>query len=262
MYCRNCGHKLNNQYCQNCGLKSTFPKEYFEPQNKKGKFYQKTWCVILTLIFFAPLGIVLLWSYKTRWNFAFRVGITAVALIGFFNFYNSFFNLASPDSTLDATQATTQKIARGTYVEITDAKIKETTQATTTETTSYRSYLESILLITCDTMSKPNSFGGVDFDIDVINTSDTAIKYIRFQILVSNRVGDPISSDFDFDLDPYFTLEMVGPIYPGEAGGLGEYWECPFYNSTAAQWGINKLEIEYITGEKVELSSSDVRLIS
>lgn len=32
------------------------------------KFYQTTWFIILMLVCFAPLGIFLMWKYKSNWS--------------------------------------------------------------------------------------------------------------------------------------------------------------------------------------------------
>jgi len=44
---------------------------------EKEKFYQKTWFVILMLIVFAPLGIFLMWKYKT-WGKAAKIIVTVI----------------------------------------------------------------------------------------------------------------------------------------------------------------------------------------
>lgn len=43
------------------------------------KFYQKTWFIVLSLFFFAPLGLFLMWRYKPTWG-----KLTKGVLTGFF----------------------------------------------------------------------------------------------------------------------------------------------------------------------------------
>lgn len=58
-------------------------------KNSSGKdrkpFFQRTWFIILMLIFISPVGIFLMWRYK-EWNTAVKV-IISVFFILYFSFY-------------------------------------------------------------------------------------------------------------------------------------------------------------------------------
>ncbi len=47
------------------------------------QFYKRTWFIILALIFFAPLGLFLMWRYKTDWGKPIKVVLTAFFCIWF-----------------------------------------------------------------------------------------------------------------------------------------------------------------------------------
>ena len=59
---------------------------YYEPEPPKVKFYQKTWFVVIALIFFWPLGVFLMWKFS-KWNKIVKIIISILcvfALIGLF----------------------------------------------------------------------------------------------------------------------------------------------------------------------------------
>lgn len=59
---------------------------HFDPEPPKVKFYQKTWLIVLALIFFWPLGVFLMWKFS-KWNKIVKIIISILcvfALIGLF----------------------------------------------------------------------------------------------------------------------------------------------------------------------------------
>lgn len=46
-------------------------------------FYKRTWFIILALVFFAPLGLFLMWRYKTAWGKPIKVVLTVFFCIWF-----------------------------------------------------------------------------------------------------------------------------------------------------------------------------------
>ena len=79
MRCPMCGSKQNGQICSVCG--AILPQN--NPNNLNKKFYQKTWFVILMLVFFFPVGIALMWLYKKEWKLPIKVIITLLWCIVF-----------------------------------------------------------------------------------------------------------------------------------------------------------------------------------
>lgn len=80
MRCPMCGSKQNGQICSVCG--AILPQN--NPNNLNKKFYQKTWFVILMLVFFFPVGIALMWLYKRDWKLPIKIIITLFWCIAFF----------------------------------------------------------------------------------------------------------------------------------------------------------------------------------
>lgn len=80
---------------------------------EKKKWYQKTWFIILTLIFFFPVGIFLMWKYA-NWSSTIKWIVTAViAIIALFSFFT--------DST-DNNQTQNNEIEKSTEEKTTEDK--------------------------------------------------------------------------------------------------------------------------------------------
>ena len=54
------------------------------------KFYEKTWFIILMLIFISPVGIFLMWYFK-EWNIEAKIIISIVFIIYFTIYCGVFF---------------------------------------------------------------------------------------------------------------------------------------------------------------------------
>jgi len=67
----------------------------------KQKFYQKTWFIVLALIFFAPLGVFLLFKYK-QWKTPVKIIIAVVALLLFLVIWTSNLNSTPPSDNAPA----------------------------------------------------------------------------------------------------------------------------------------------------------------
>ena len=74
-FCKFCGEKIDKSsvVCPKCGRQLELTKDnkeeiketfYQEKGNKK--FYEQNWFIWLTLIFFAPVGIFLMWKFNTK----------------------------------------------------------------------------------------------------------------------------------------------------------------------------------------------------
>ena len=119
MKCPNCGFEIQDDLplCPKCGsdldesisVKDTAENDIDESKNEEGgidllgedsvgsqnsspeppkvKFYQKSWFIVLALIFFWPLGVFLMWKYS-KWNKIVKIIISilcVLSLIGLFN---------------------------------------------------------------------------------------------------------------------------------------------------------------------------------
>lgn len=90
------------------------------------KFYQTTWFIILMLVCFAPLGIFLMWKYKSNWSKAVKWILSGACGFYFLLYCIAFFAL------MGDTQPTSVKPS----VSVTNSQTTEpTTEATTRPTT-------------------------------------------------------------------------------------------------------------------------------
>lgn len=76
--------------------------------NKEEKFYSKEWFMWVMLIFFAPVGVILLWRYK-RFNFKPRIIITIASLAFFIFMWNTTAAERVKENT-NATSTTQQEV--------------------------------------------------------------------------------------------------------------------------------------------------------
>jgi len=144
----------------------------------------------------------------------------------------------------------------------TQTPVPEVTTEETLSRDDQKEFIKNAVITLEDSrMTGPDSAGGLSFDIDVKNKSESEIKYVYIEVVVLNAVGDILRSDTDFDESPAVTLTMTGPIAPGEVGGLGRTWKCAFYTTTASSWGINQVAIEYMSGLTVILDREDCILL-
>lgn len=67
MYCRYCGKELadNSAFCPNCGKRLEY--QNFVPQKENNdRFYKKTWFGLLMLFLFWPIGVYLIFKYRSK----------------------------------------------------------------------------------------------------------------------------------------------------------------------------------------------------
>lgn len=71
---------------------------------------------------------------------------------------------------------------------------------------------------------KIDSAGGVYVETYWKNNSDTPIKYVYFDVLPYNAVGDVVASEIGYKTQA--TLKITGPVYYS-ASSLGKYFKVP-----------------------------------
>ena len=92
-----------------------------------------------------------------------------------------------------------------------------------------------------------NSVGGVDLSISwkYLNKSKD-IKYIYFDMLPYNTVGDPVKGKYDNGVK---TGKITGPISSSNKKIISK-WSTFWYNSTICCFKITKVKVEYMDGSK------------
>lgn len=95
------------------------------------KWYQKTWAIVLLLVFFFPVGLFLMWKF-TNWNKKLKWGITAFFIIMFIigmvtdDTPQTATTATQSENKQEAAQETTSPTARPTKPKVTEASVDET----------------------------------------------------------------------------------------------------------------------------------------
>ena len=121
--------------------------------------------------------------------------------------------------------------------------------------------VKNIVRVTKLQVSKPNSVGGVRVPIGHKNMSDKTIKYITFEVVPYNAVGDIMRCEIrDY---ANFGCQATGPYATGEglAGNNSAYWDCVWYNSTITSVQLTNIDIEYMDGTSVSLSGNELNYV-
>jgi hypothetical protein len=108
------------------------------------------------------------------------------------------------------------------------------------------------LFITSYGTNFPNSAGGVDLYINVVNLSSKSIKYLRYVVVPYNLVGDAQrgtirrkSSSSIRDTGPYLSMASI-------PSGWSNVW----YNHTIRCMTITSVKIEYMDGTSQNYGSA------
>ena len=114
-----------------------------------------------------------------------------------------------------------------------------------------RAKAESIPIIVSklDT-SRPNSAGGVDVEVNFMNTSNKTFKYVVLTVLPYNRVGDVAPSEIGRKTSA--RLSATGPIQPGQ-GAHSSIWSNIWYNHSIHCVELTGIELTYMNGSTERL---------
>lgn len=123
-----------------------------------------------------------------------------------------------------------------------------------------------IAITHCAAMA-PNSSGGVDVIIDILNTSNRIIKYVYPQVRPFNRVKDPVVSTIGNKSKA--TLSIVGPIDPNVLASydkdysfsLPPHFENVWWNSSIDSIQLDSVKVVFMDDSTETLSGSDLKQI-
>lgn len=107
--------------------------------------------------------------------------------------------------------------------------------------------------------SNPNSAGGVDLHIIFRNNSAKSIKYITFEVIPYNAVGDAQYCEIR-DYSNY-RGQVTGPINPGATYGYGYLWECAWYNNTIVKAKLISVNITYTDSSNASLNETQCQYV-
>lgn len=105
-FCRFCGAQIPKEsiVCTKCGRQLEVVKEVKEKQEKtedKVKFYQQQWFMWIMLVFFAPVGIILMWKFNNTMKKNTKIILSIV--FGIFFLIMAFSETEETPTTSDST---------------------------------------------------------------------------------------------------------------------------------------------------------------
>lgn len=106
----------------------------------------------------------------------------------------------------------------------------------------------------------PNSAGGVDFVFKFENKSDKDIKYVDFEVVPYNAVGDKMSCTIKRKSDS--RGRVTGPISPGQSWGYdGRVFENAWYNYEITSTKLTEVLVTYMDGTSQTIKQDDLKHI-
>lgn len=109
----------------------------------------------------------------------------------------------------------------------------------------------------------PNSAGGVNVQVQIINTSPKTIKYVTYWVTAYNRVGDYAPDKISRQSTK--RIDYTGPLEPGftnaQKGMMGQsatatYWDNVWYNHSIVCATIDEVEVTYMDDTKVRIKDT------
>lgn len=107
--------------------------------------------------------------------------------------------------------------------------------------------------------SEPNSAGGVDLSIVFKNMSSKTIKYVSFEVVPYNAVGDAVECTIRHR--PSFGGRVTGPIQPKQVYGEDMAWSCAWYNNTIRTVKVIGVNIIYMDGSTITIDQENMKYI-
>lgn len=105
----------------------------------------------------------------------------------------------------------------------------------------------------------PNSAGGVDLYIVWKNMSDKTIKYVDFEAVPINAVGDVVSCEIR--MSSTFYGQETGPYKKGQGNSGAYLWENAWYNPSITSAQIRGIEVTYMDGSSVTLKQDEIQYV-
>lgn len=115
---------------------------------------------------------------------------------------------------------------------------------------------KNIIRVKSITTSEPNSASGVDLHIVWTNKSDKTIKYVTFEVVPYNAVGD--AQYCSIRNYSNYKGRVTGPINSGQTYGDDYLWENAWYNNTIKNAKLVSINIIYMDDSTTTIDSNTV----
>ncbi len=106
-----------------------------------------------------------------------------------------------------------------------------------------------------------NSAGGICVRIEAdITETEKQVKYVDFEMVPKNRVGDPVASDTSGEYT--FTAQVIGPLSADRKGIIHARFfqttdEPVFYSKVVSSVALRKVKITFMDGTVEEIAGKD-----
>lgn len=102
-----------------------------------------------------------------------------------------------------------------------------------------------------------NSAGGIGAKHEYYNASDKTIKYVTFEYVPYNSVGDIVVDSISNKAEK--KGKITGPIEPNEK--VTAEWEILWYNPTIATAKVKSIFVQYMDGSEEVINENDIKYI-
>lgn len=102
-----------------------------------------------------------------------------------------------------------------------------------------------------------NSAGGIGAKHEYYNASDKTIKYVTFEYVPYNTVGDIVVDSVSHQAEK--RGKITGPIEPNEK--VTAEWDILWYNSTISTVKVKSIFVQYMDGSEEVINEEDIKFI-
>jgi hypothetical protein len=108
-------------------------------------------------------------------------------------------------------------------------------------------------------VSRPNSVGGVDVNVHWTNKSSKTIKYVSFDVVPYNAVGDVVACEIRRHAEA--GVKETGPFRPGQGNRPNESWQNVWYNPTIRRAELTGIRIIYMDSSNETITGADLKYV-
>lgn len=113
------------------------------------------------------------------------------------------------------------------------------------------------IVVTHVSTSSPNSVGGVDCSIAFRNLSNQQLKYVTFEVLPINAVGDYV--ECEVKKRDWVNLKVTGPVSIDDPSPPMHKWGACWYNSSIKKCKIVSINVVFMDGTQKKYNEEETQ---